>query len=231
MIYVPRSILLIPGYMLDEKLWDEFEIYLPKEWSVLHGPLEGGKTIREIARHLAAISPHKMTVIGFSLGGYIARQLAADFPDQVDSLVIIASSLREDTIHQIEAKRQLIQSLSASNFKGLSSTSIARSLHPCNASKSELIAHIKQMGNRLGYEALVTQSALRREGVPAAMIQCPTLIIAGSDDSLRPFEEVKELAEAIPGALLKSISDSGHMLPLEQPQKLATVIIDWLMKK
>ncbi|MCS5855868.1 alpha/beta hydrolase [Klebsiella pneumoniae subsp. pneumoniae] len=31
------------------------------------------------------------------MGGYIARQLAAEFPERVESLVLIASSLREDT--------------------------------------------------------------------------------------------------------------------------------------
>ncbi|MBP2198848.1 alpha/beta fold hydrolase [Pantoea cypripedii] len=226
----PCSIVLIPGYMLDETLWDEFRKHLPQEWSVFDASLTGGKTIREIAHAIADHLPPKFVLIGFSLGGYIARQLAADFPDRVESLVIIASSLREDTEQQMESKQQAIQALSASTFKGLSRISIAKSLHPRNASDTRLISHIKQMGCRLGYQAFVEQSTLRRTDVPAATIHCPALIIASANDGLRSLDEANELVAAIPDASLQIFDGSGHMVPLEQPEELAQTIIHWLME-
>ena len=84
------------------------------------------------------------------------------------------------------------------------------------------------MGSRLGYDAFVTQSGLRRADVPTDSIHCPTLIIASTHDALRPMEETNELVSAIPGASLELFHDSGHMIPLEQPQDLAAVVIDWL---
>lgn len=224
----PYSIVLIPGYMLDETLWDEFRKHLPQEWSVFDASLAGGKTIREIAHAIADHLPSKFVLIGFSLGGYIARQLAADFPDRVESLVIIASSLREDTEQQMESKQQAIQALSASTFKGLSRISITKSLHPHNASDTKLITHIKQMGCRLGYQAFVEQSTLRRTDVPAATIHCPALVIASANDGLRSLDEASELVAAIPDASLQIFDRSGHMIPLEQPEDLAQTITHWL---
>jgi pimeloyl-ACP methyl ester carboxylesterase len=226
---VPRSIVLIPGYMLDETLWDKFRENLTEEWSVFNASLSGGKTIREIAHALADHLPPKFVLVGFSLGGYIARQLAADFPHRVDALVIIASSLREDTEQQMESKQQAIQALSASTFKGLSRISIAKSLHPRNALDTKLISDIKQMGCRLGYQAFVDQSSLRRTDVPAATIRCPTLVIASANDGLRSMEEASELVAAIPNASLQIFDGSGHMIPFEQPEELAQTIIEWLM--
>ncbi|WP_020559181.1 alpha/beta fold hydrolase [Thiofilum flexile] len=223
-VYPP--LVLIPGFMLDETLWDEFKNYLPEVWPVRHASLNGGQTIKEIAQYIASQLPQQCVLIGFSMGGYIARQLAADYPERVAALILIASSLREDTEQQMQAKQQAIQALSPITFKGLSHSTIAKSLHP-DHSNSELITRIKQMGSRLGYEALVTQSALRRAEVPTA-IHCPTLVIASRYDALRTLEEADELVAALPNASLQVLDGSGHMIPLEQPEELAATIIDWL---
>ena len=224
----PTSLVLIPGFMLDETLWDDFCPLLPDNWKVSRTTLAGGNTIKEIAQRIAEQSPERFVLIGFSLGGYVARQLAADFPERVSALVIIASSLREDTEQQAKAKLEAVRALSASTFNGLSSKSIAASLHPRRASDAQLISRIRAMGSRLGYEAFATQSGLRRADVPTDSIHCPTLIVASTHDALRPMEETNELANVMPGASLRLFHDSGHMIPLEQPQELAAVVIDWL---
>lgn len=224
-----KTLVLIPGYMLDETLWRRFECFLPPQWDVLHAPVLGGDTIKTIAHSLAASLPARFSLVGFSLGGYVARQLAADFPQWVESLVIVASSLREDTQQQIKKKQLLLQSVTASSFRGISRQSIAKSLHPTNAANSPLISQIQAMGARLGFEALVNQTTLSRKAVPAAAIDCPTLIVASNEDPLRSLDEAAELVEAIPHSVLKIIAGSGHLLPLEQPERLASVVIDWLL--
>ena len=100
----PISLVLIPGFMLDETLWDGFCPLLPNHWKVSRTTLAGGNTIKEIAQHIAEQSPERFVLIGFSLGGYIARQLAADYPERVSALVLAARSLREDTEQQAKAK-------------------------------------------------------------------------------------------------------------------------------
>lgn len=224
----PVSAVLIPGFMLDETLWDDFSAHLPAGWAVSRATLAGGNTIRDIARHIADGSPGRFVLVGFSLGGYIARQLAADYPERVSALVIVASSLREDTEQQAKSKMQAVQALSPATFNGLSAGAIARSLHPRHSSDASLIARIRAMGNRLGYGALVVQSGLRRAGVPAGSISCPTLVVASPHDALRAIEEANELAAAIPHATLRWLDDSGHMIPLEQPQALAATVVGWL---
>lgn len=222
------SLVLLPGFMLDETLWDEFSAHLPAGWAVSRAALAGGNRIRDIARHIAECSPGRFVLVGFSLGGYIARQLAADYPERVSALVLIASSLREDTEQQAKSKMQAVQALSPSTFNGLSAGAIAGSLHPRRSSDAGLIARIRAMGNRLGYGALAVQSGLRRAGVPAGSISCPTLVVASPDDALRSIEEANELAGAIPQATLRWLDDSGHMIPLEQPQALAATVVSWL---
>ncbi|WP_100157617.1 alpha/beta fold hydrolase [Klebsiella pneumoniae] len=224
----PRRIVLIPGFMLNEMLWHEFETYLPSNCIVHHAGVTEGRTIHDVVQHLITLLPEKFSLIGFSMGGYIARQLAAEFPERVESLVLIASSLREDTPLEAEAKRKSVQSLSPTTFKGLSRHAIARSLHPLNTSNQDMISAIQKMGCSLGFEAFITQSSLSRQGIPSATIRCPTLVIASEDDAIRSMKEAEELVEAIPYASLRIILDCGHMIPLEQPRELARIIVEWI---
>jgi 3-oxoadipate enol-lactonase len=52
---------------------------------------------------------------------------------------------------------------------------------------------------------------------------CPTLVVAGRDDRLRPAEKVAALAARIPGASI-AILDGGHLLPVQAPQALASLM-------
>ena len=53
MSLMPRTIVLIPGYMLNEMLWHEFETYLPANCIVHHASVTGGLTLHDIAQHMS----------------------------------------------------------------------------------------------------------------------------------------------------------------------------------
>lgn len=212
--------------MLDESLWDDVAPLL--DAPVCRLPLGPGTTIEEIAEGIANAAPKRFILVGFSLGGYVARKIAELYPQRVAALILVATSLRPDTGEQARAKRNLLAVMNAASFRGLSTASIATSLHPRRRDDKELVARIRSMGDRLGYDTLVTQANLQRDQIAAASLACPTLVIAAAEDALRTAEETRELAEAIPNAALRTIEESGHMLPLEQPAALANAIIQWL---
>lgn len=218
----------LPGFMLDESLWDEVIEELRRDAPIHRVRLEPGTTIEEIANGVASAAPKRFVLVGFSLGGYVARKVAELFPERVAALILIATSLRVDSEERAKSKRAAVAFAAAAKFQGLTPASIAQSLHPARRNDQALIARIKAMGQRLGHEALTVQSGLRRDGIAAATLSCPTLIIAAAEDPLRTAEEATELAETIPGATLVVIQRSGHMLPLEQPEIVAETISRWL---
>lgn len=225
------SVVLIPGFMLDESLWDELINTLPREWKIFRATLKKGQTIKEIAQNIVENAPENFVLIGFSLGGYVARSIVEQFPEKVKALILIASSLRSDTEEQKSQKLTAIRLNSEKTFRGLSSISIEKTLHPSNAQNRNLIKKIQEMGKALGYAEFVKQSMLDRSSYDMSKITCPTLIISGANDQLRSNDEAIELLDQLPHAKLETINNTGHMIPIEQPKVLAQVISAWLSEK
>lgn len=224
------SVVLIPGFMLNESLWDEVIQNFPHHWNIYRASLRQGHTIEEIAENIVKNAPPKFVLIGFSLGGYIARSLISRFPKKISALILIASSLRDDSDEQKKRKLRAINSNSKKHFRGLSRIAITKTLHPSQAKNDFLIQRIQKMGNEMGYEAFVTLSLLERNITQSTTIKCPTLIISGAQDTLRSKEEAIELVNLIPKSDFDVIDNTGHMIPLEQPEKLTISILKWLKK-
>lgn len=218
----------LSGFMLDETLWDDVVANLPEQQSVECRSLTQGETIAAMADHIAMSMPEKAILIGFSLGGYVARSLAARYPDRVAGLVLIATSLREDTPAQRQAKLETLEVQRHLHFRGIGRGAIIKTLRPNNNHNELLIARIREMSQRLGFEVLQRQSLLDRSTPVAEKIACPTLIIAAEEDQMRSPDEQKELQQHIPQAQLVTVANSGHMIPLEQPQKLTRIIEQWV---
>lgn len=221
-------LVLIPGFMLDESLWDEMIDLLPTGRAIHRANLRGGESISQIAENIARGAPKQFVLIGFSLGGYVARSIVEQFPDRVAALILIASSLRSDTPEQKQLKEAAVKASSQGRFKGLSTASIAKSLHLDRSNDRVLINRIRNMGIQLGYEEFSKQSMLGRNLVASHAIQCPTLVIAAAQDKLRSLDESYELSSEISGSRIEIIKGTGHMIPLEQPEVMTKVICDWL---
>lgn len=218
----------IPGYMLDDRLWEALRPTAP---GLVHVPLAGGASIAEMARAALDAAPAgRFDLLGFSMGGYVAREIARIAPGRVRSLILVATSSRADTPLQISQRQTAAKAKPLGSFRGLGRVAIIHSLHPDNASNTALIERVRLMGERLGRDMFIEQSMIVRDSDTDRLseIHCPTLVIAAAQDQMRSGEEARELAAGIPGARLEVIDNAGHMIPLEQAQGLALLIANWL---
>lgn len=224
------TILLVPGYMADETLWDDVRARLAPFGPLVHADLRHDASLEAMARRALRDAPPSFILVGFSMGGYVAREIVRQAPERVRALVQIASSTRPDSDAVRQGKRAVMRAAPSVSFAGLSRTAIASSLHPRHADNDALIERVRQMGVRLGAEAFRNQSSVERPGDLHLLdgIRCPTLVIAAGHDRLRSLDEAQELHAGIAGAQFALIEDSGHMIPLEAPQALGDVLVPWL---
>ena len=222
------GVVLVPGFMTDEALWDDVAGTLSDIGPVVRADIREGATIAAMADLVLSACPPRFVLAGFSLGGYVAREIARRVPGRVDALVLIATSARPDSPEQAQRQAAAL-ALPAATFRGLSTMALAASLDRRHAQDTALIERIRAMNVRLGHAVFVRQSMLNRgdDSARLADIACPTLVIAGAGDRLRSLEEARELAEGIAGAALVVIDESGHMIPFEQPARLAEAILRW----
>jgi pimeloyl-ACP methyl ester carboxylesterase len=221
---------LVPGFMLDRDLWTDLLPFLPAQPHF--ADIDTGGSIDAMARAVLETAPPVFILLGFSMGGYVARAIAYLAPERVTALILVATSARPDQPALVQQRVTAARQMAGPHFPGLSKASIRASLHAGRAGDTGMIDRVRSMGARLGSDVFARQSAVVRAGDINRLgeITCPTLVIAADGDQLRSVDEAREQADGIPGASLAVIKQSGHMIPLEAPQVLGGVIAQWLAR-
>jgi pimeloyl-ACP methyl ester carboxylesterase len=208
--------------MTDSDLWTDFIPELDG-YNAVCADISTGCSLERIAAHILEQCPPKFILLGFSLGGYVARYMTYQAAHRIESLILVATSARSVSPSSQSRPGD------PQAFKGLSAGAISASLGPDSARDADLIARIQRMGARLGHDVHARLSSLRRPSDLERLeqIRCKSLVVCAELDQLRSLEESKELATALQ-AELAVIQGSGHMIPLERPRELATTILQWL---
>lgn len=213
------NVLLIPGFMLDAELWVDMRYGLDALGRTVDVDTSQDTSIGAIARRALAASCGPMIVIGFSMGGYVAREIVYQAPERVKGLALIATSCEGDSSDLAGSMRGSAGAIAV--FRHLSRAVVAKSLSPANRTDT-MIERVQRMSERLGATVLDRQSQIWRENdkMHLSKITCPTVVVAGCDDELRTIAESKALHDGIAGSSLVMIKATGHLIPLEQPTSL-----------
>jgi pimeloyl-ACP methyl ester carboxylesterase len=191
-----------------------------------HGKTEGpGRQSIEdyassIVRFLDEAGIARAVFAGHSMGGAIALSLALDFPERVCGLGLIATGSRLPVAPAI-----LENAATAPTFL-LAVKTLQQSFISPQTSPQLMDTIFKQLAaNR---QALLYSDLLAcdRFDVTSRLdaIRTPALVVCGLEDKLTPVRYSEALATCIPGAALQTVDEAGHMIILEQPQRLAKLL-------
>ncbi|VEB38038.1 lipolytic protein [Legionella cherrii] len=110
----------------------------------------------------------------------------------------------------------------------MSSTSV----HPSRSNDKILMSTLFEGQAKFPKQGFLnqTRAMLNSQSTTAQLHQivCPTLIMYGRQDSAFTLESQQSMKEAIPSAKLAIIEDCGHMLHVEQPQAVTSLLKFWL---
>lgn len=194
--------------------------------------LNEGSSIESMAQGLLTALPDNGIIIGFSLGGYVARHLAwlaHQKNKSIRGLVLLNTSARASTADEDNKNRQQIKLLEHYPYKGQTMTALRRALHPQRQDDQLMLAHLQAMSLALGKQVFLQQlSIVRADGHhELAQITCHALVIASRDDQMRNLAESEKLANGLPHSSLHIIEDCGHMSPLEKAPELLQLLQTW----
>jgi 3-oxoadipate enol-lactonase len=240
-----EPMLLIQGMSATHLTWgrtflDELEssfdcIVFDNRGMGLSGRAELPFTIADLAADTAglldALELETAHVVGISMGGMIAQELAITHPERVRTLTIGASYCGgpEGVLMTPEDLQLLGTAFASGEADQVFRAMWEINLSPDFRADDSRYAAFTEMASALPAPAPVVMQQMRACGAHDTHerlggIDLPTLVIHGDADRLLGYANGREIASLVPGARLETLEGVGHMFWWEQPQRSAELI-------
>lgn len=195
-------------------------------------PLEGPTDFPSLAKGLAGKIDGAGHIMGHSMGGMVALELAATQPEKVQSLILCnttpAFGGKDDTFKKQFVGARLAPLEAGKSMADLAADSV-RSSSGADTAQADLdfmaalMAETPEGAYRAAIECLVTFD--RRAALEGLTMPC--LLIGGTDDQAAPARTMEKMAAKIPGAQLH-ILPGGHMTPVEHAAEVSEIVRTFL---
>ena len=218
--------------MTDERLYAAQVAALEAEYECAVFAFRHHESLGKMAEELLANTPARFTLIGLSLGGYLAFEVVRRQLHRLERLVLMDTTALADHPERLAGRHADIAKVREGGIEALVPELFTRWLHPAHARRADLTGLMAAMARSIGARGQLNQQ-LAMMGRPdshddLARVKVPTLILCGRNDPVTPVSDHEGMAARVPGARLDIVEDCGHLSTIEQPEAVNRVLIDWL---
>lgn len=238
-----KAVLLLHGYMESLHVWGDFADMLAEAGyrvialdlpghgiSEVYGEMHTMEMLAATAAELLdKLSVEKVNVIGHSMGGYVALEMADKFPDILESLTLFSSTPNADTEEKKEDRRREMEIVRSGRKEMLSKVLPGKGFAPQNRKAME--EDIEDFALQLmlteneGIVALLNGMMERKDmNLALTRLHIPQLFIFGKYDEYIPREVAESVMDKNPQAQVAWLENSGHNGFLEEPERSLEVI-------
>jgi pimeloyl-ACP methyl ester carboxylesterase len=198
---------------------------------------QADSSLRQLAADLVALldaleieSAH---LCGFSLGGTIVMRTAIDHPERVARLVPVATSSRvgRAAADWYAARAEMVRSGAPELRATLEQDTRDVYANAPQEFADGWLIRSQSTADPRGYgNACAAMAALGAEPLDPRLpgIRAATLVVCADQDRLCPPRAAEIIRDGIPGSRMEVIEGSGHPIPVEKPDQLARLILDFL---
>ncbi len=220
-------LLFVPGLMCTEALFAP-QIAAFKDRPIMVADHRQHDRISDIAAAILEKAPERFSLIGLSMGGYIAMEIMREAPGRVSKLALLDTKSRADTPEQSERRSFLIELTRKRGFAKVPHLLFPGFVHEKNEENVGLKSIVVEMANDTGPDAFIRQQTAILHRIDSRQrlgeIDCPTLVMVGDGDRLTPPALSREIHERIPTSELEVIPGSGHLTTLETPEAVTIAL-------
>lgn len=201
------------------------------------GPYTFHQHAEDLKALLKELKIEKAHIIGTSYGGEVGMRFAVDFPQYVKTLAVIDSVSELDEILRIFSKvwkSLALQKDPEAFFWGIVPSIYGNTFLEKNREVLKKRAEaLKQVdpsyfeGQAELYETFLLDVNMTGD---LKNISCPTLVVCGQEDILKPVRFSKIIAEHIPNSEFAIIPDCGHVTIFEKPGVLNSMLLGFVLK-
>ena len=241
-----KCVVLLHGYLESMLVWEDFIPYIYKEVRVVTLDLPGhgisevkgemhsmeflADTVRGMLDNLGI---GKCTLVGHSMGGYVALAFCEKYPERLDGVVLLSSTPNADTDEKKTNRQREIELVKAGKKDLLARTAPAAGFANDNVKAMhdyiEDLAEIVHLTENEGIVALLNGMIARRD-MNAMLRESPVrqLFILGRKDNYISEEVAVKMVAEHPQAKVGWLEKSGHMGFLEEPQECANALLEFV---
>jgi pimeloyl-ACP methyl ester carboxylesterase len=236
-------LLFLHGFPLHRGMWRPQVAALRDRFQVLTVDLRGfGEssvsdevTLAQLAADVRALTASlgiaRATVIGLSMGGYVAFRLLEQAPTFATRLVLADTRAEPDT-EETRARRLALAARVEQEGREALRDFIGGLVGPTTrARRPEVVATVEALAAADPRALVATLHALaaRPDSRPLlSRITVPTLVIVGAEDTVTPPETARAMADAIPHSRLIVLPTAGHLSNLETPEAFTAALRTFL---
>ncbi|MBQ8204342.1 MAG: alpha/beta hydrolase [Alistipes sp.] len=239
-----KCVVLLHGYLESMLVWDEFVALLKESVRVVTIDLPGHgvsmvtsevHTMEYLAECIAlameALGIERYSVVGHSMGGYVALAMVEKYASRLESIVLLSSTTSADSQEKCNRRRREIELIKAGKKNMLARMVPHAGFAPENVQRlkdyiediGELILMTEDEGVIAILGGMIERKSrgelLRQSGVPH-------MFIFGRHDYYIPVETAEEMIAADPTARVVWLEHSGHMGFYEEPELCAQAILE-----
>jgi len=237
-------VLLMHGFPLDHTMWGgQFNALSGRarmiapdlrgfgQTPLAPGDAERGVSMEAHADDLADLLDklairEPIVLVGFSMGGYVAWQFARKYAVRLRALIQCDTRVLADTEEARAGRLKMAEHVAEWGSGRVAEMMGPKLIAPATFEKKpEVVAAVRMMVERAppaGIAAAQRGMAARPDMTSLLpTIKVPTLVLVGEHDAISPPAEMKEIADAIPGAKYVVIRRAGHMTTMEEPDAVS----------
>jgi len=241
-----EPVIFLHAFPLNQTMWDEQVAALSHHCRTVtidlrgfggsdagHPPLTMEQMAADVRGLMSGLDIERATLVGLSMGGYVALAFYREYPDAVRALVLSDTRASADT-HAARERR--LQSAEKAEREG--AAAIADDMVPLllgettRQTRPDIAARVRAMIEANSPHAISAAQrgmAARRDSIYIlAAIDFPTLIIVGAEDQLTPPTEAESLRDGIRGARLQVIAGAGHLSNIERPVEFNAALTEFI---
>jgi 3-oxoadipate enol-lactonase len=188
----------------------------------------------DVAAAVRAAGLGPAAVLGWSMGGAVAQDVAHRHPDVVSALVLLSTSARRTSVQRLWTRARLALADADVEAEAVEAAALPWMFSPAVCSDGERVLNLARAnaaGAAAGARGLRAQAMAldafdARDWLP--QLSVPTLVLVGVEDILTPVDLAIELATSIPAAHLKILPKGGHAVILEQTHEVLSAVTRFL---
>jgi pimeloyl-ACP methyl ester carboxylesterase len=238
-----QAIVWLHGFLENKKMWKDYDSLFSENYRVItidllghgqsdclgyvHTMEDNAHVVHEILAHLKI---EKATIIGHSMGGYVGLALAELFPKQIEKLVLLNSTAKEDSAEKKVNRSRAIKAVKQNyvNFVNLAIGNLFSENNRIRLAKEIETVKAEALQTPLqGIIASLEGMKIRKDRVfILQQNDFPILLILGKKDPVLNYQESLSQIEGNDTKLV--LFEDGHMSHIENKEALQTVLLQYL---